>query len=395
MTKTHTTDLIIIGAGAAGLMAGVAAGEAGLRSMIVERKHKPGRKLLLCGNNRCNLTSNITAEQMLKGFGHPCDRFLRTTIQAFSPANLQRWFSINGLPTAVCSGNRVYPKSQKADDVLHLFRDRLRDLTIPMLCSAPVEALESTNAGFIIQCPTVTLSAKYILLATGGISYPKTGSVGDGQRFAAAMGHPLQPFRPGLAAVDLPPDVTSNRINLETTKAKLHIIDANDQRVASTFGDWKFTATGIEGTAISNATRIVSRLNLTDYQFELDYPDGRRERITPTSIRPIKEAMVTVGGVDLSKIDPDTMESKLVKNCFFAGEIMDIDGPSGGYNLNAAFATARLAIHAIAARLGKTLPPLPKAKQAATRSHRPRKSRANARPVKRHQTRNTHHRRSK
>lgn len=392
--QTHSTDLIIIGAGAAGLMAGVAAGEAGIRSMLVERKHMPGRKLLLCGNNRCNLTSNISAEQMLKAFGSPCDEFLQPAINAFSPADLQRWFSINGLPTAVCSGNRVYPKSQKADDVLHFFRDRLRDLSIPMLCSAPVEALKTSSDGFIIECPTVVLSARYILLATGGVSYPKTGSVGDGQRFAADIGHTLQPYRPGLAAADLPSEITRNRINQETTKANLHIIDAAGQRVASTFGAWKFTATGIEGTAISNATRIVSRLNLQDYQFELQYPNGRSERVTPSSIRPIKEAMVTVGGVDLKEIDPNTMESKIQNNLFFAGELMDVDGPSGGYNLNAAFATARLAIASIASRLGTTLPPLPKVKQATKRRQNTQTARRDPRRSERHRSQTSRHRKS-
>ena len=142
------TDIIIIGGGAAGLMAGCAAGELGMRALVLERKHKPGRKLLMCGNARCNLTTNISEGRMLQMLGEPVGRFLEPAIRAFSPSMLQRWFAAGGLRTVVKAGNKVYPYTERASDVLNLFTDQLRDKNISLACSSVVESVEKSKKGF-------------------------------------------------------------------------------------------------------------------------------------------------------------------------------------------------------------------------------------------------------
>lgn len=365
--KHFYTDIIVVGAGAAGLMAGAIAGEVGLKTVILERKHKPGRKLLMCGNNRCNLTSNISGNRMLEMFGEPVASFLEPAIAAFSPADLQRWFAANGLKTAVMAGSRVYPQSQKADDVLHFFTDFLRDKGITLAASAPVESVQKQGGGFLVTTNNMQLTSRYVLLATGGVSYPKTGSVGDGQTFAKQLGHEIVPYRPGLIGVELKPEVINGRVGQEEIKVTLTILDEQKQVVGETFGAWEFTKWGLEGSTISNATRIIARQNIKNYSFVLNYPDGHQEEVFPLKTRPIKEAMVTVGGVGLNEINKRTMESKKCAGLYFAGEVMDVDGPTGGYNLQAAFATARLAIADIAGKRGKTLPAIeqPVKKQSA------------------------------
>lgn len=354
MNNLHT-DLVIIGGGAAGLMAGCAAGEADLRTLILERKHKAGRKLLMCGNNRCNLSSNVSVDRMLEMFGPPSDSFLATAIQAFTPSLLQRWFGGNGLKTAVLTGNRIYPKSENASDVLHFFTDYLRDKEISIAYSSTVTGIKKHGKGFLIQTRNFEVLTRFVLIATGGISYPKTGSVGDGQNFARDLGHSIEPYRPGLVGVELSSDQIGNRAGQETIDVNVQILDADKNVIAETYGAWEFNNWGIEGSTISNATRIISRLNLDRFSLRLLHPNGQKEELFPERIRTIKEAMVTVGGVSLNEINSKTMESTICPGLYFAGEVMDVDGPTGGYNLHAAFATARLAVGNIAQRCGKSI----------------------------------------
>lgn len=332
------TDLIIIGGGAAGLMAGAAAGEAGLRAVILERCPKAGRKLLMCGNNRCNITSALPAKQMLADYGAPLDTFLEPALSAFPPNKLRDWFRENGLPTKVQSDKRVYPQSERAIDVHRCFTDLLAKYNIGLMLNSPVQNLED---GFKVTTPNLELTAKHVLVATGGVSYPKTGSVGDGQKMAAALGHKVLPYRPGLAGFNLP------HHNLRTMDDVTLTILADSKPVAKTRGALEIEKYGISGPAVIDACRIVSRRNLKNISFEID-TGSKKITVVPEKPRPLKEAMTTVGGVALGDINPQTMESKKTPGLYFAGEVLDIDGPCGGYNLQAAFSTARLAIESIA-----------------------------------------------
>ncbi|MCF7817163.1 MAG: aminoacetone oxidase family FAD-binding enzyme [Kiritimatiellales bacterium] len=346
------TDLIIVGGGAAGLMAGCAAGELGLRALVLERKHKPGRKLLMCGNSRCNLTTNIAEDRMLQMFGEPVGAFLEPAIRAFTPSMLQRWFAANGLKTVVKTGNKVYPHTDRAADVLNLFTDQLRDKNVSLACSSTIQALEKVKSGFRITTDNFEVESSYVLIATGGVSYPKTGSVGDGQEWAKRLGHSIATYRPGLVGFEVEPQVIKGRVGKIYDKVLVDILE-DGTKVAETRGVYEIEKWGIGGTAITDASRVVARQGLKDCSLLIKFENGQIEEIRPLRPRSIKEAMVTVGGVALDEVDPRTMESKKCPGLYFAGEVLDIDGPTGGYNLQAAFSTARLAVAAIGRRCGK------------------------------------------
>ena len=330
-------------------MAGVLAGERQLRTLLLERKHKPGRKLLMCGNARCNLTTNISASRLLEMYGEPVSSFLRPAIHAFTPSGLQRWFAEKGLKTVVKKGNRVYPHTEKASDVLHLFLDLLRKEQVSLACSAPVEKIEPLpQGGFRVDSPNFSVESRRLLLATGGVSYPKTGSVGDGQNWARQLGHQITPYRPGLVGFEVAPKTIREPVGTIFSPVRLYLF-FNGKQVAETRGTYEIERWGLGGTALTDASRIIARKQfpLEKVILEIHLPDGSTQKISPLRTRPIKEAMVTVGGVALHEINPQTMESKKCPGLYFAGELLDIDGPTGGYNLQAAFATARLAVNAM------------------------------------------------
>ncbi len=346
------TDIIIIGGGASGLMAGCAAGELGLRALVLERKHKPGRKLLMCGNARCNLTTNISEGRMRQMLGEPVGAFLETAIREFTPSMLQRWFAAGGLRTVVKAGNKVYPHTERASDVLNLFTDQLRDKNISLACSSVVESVERSAKGFRVVTGNFWVESRYVLIATGGISYPKTGSVGDGQKWAKKLGHTIEPYRPGLVGFEVEPHVLKGRVGTIYERVAVDVLSGG-RKVAETRGVYEIEKWGIGGTAITDASRIVARRRVEAVVLRIKLENGKVEEVRPLRARLIKEAMVTVGGVTLDEIDSRTMESKMCPGLYFAGEVLDIDGPTGGYNLQAAFSTARLAVGAIGKRDGK------------------------------------------
>lgn len=406
-------DVVVVGGGAAGLMAGACAAELGLRCVVLERRHRPGLKLLLCGNNRCNVTHRATVEEMLAAYGEPVAGFLRPALTAFPPEELRRWFADRGLRTTVHEDGRVFPASEQADDVVHCFRDVFRDREIPLVHQSPVQGIEREGNGYRVRTLHFSLVTPRVLVATGGVSYPKTGSVGDGQRFARELGHRVLPFRPGLAGLELDACklVQGEPVSLPDTAVGLF---CGGREMARTEGEILLDRACARGPAMVNASRIMARENLRDVELRIDLfpalqvadlarrlmesPRARRGRkdtvplapgdvfallagqlpaaaspeakakllkdwrIPVRGVRPLKEAMVTVGGVDLADIDPETMQSRRCPGLYFAGEVMDVDGPTGGYNLHAAFATARLAISAIAREAGSALaqPPPPR-----------------------------------
>ena len=333
------------------MMGGCIAGDLGVKTVILERKHKPGRKLLMCGNSRCNLTINIAQERMLEMYDEPVGSFLRPAMTKFQSSALQRWFAANGLKTVVRTGNKVYPHSDRASDVLHFFTDYLRDRNVSMAVSSAVKSVRKVQDGFRVTTDNFTMESTHILFATGGISYPKTGSVGDGQKFAEKLGHTIEPYRPGLVGFEVDQQLVDKHSGESTEGVRVKII-SNDKIMGETYGTYEMEKWGVGGTAITDASRIIARLGLTNYLLRIELPGGHTQEIRPHNTRPIKEAMVTVGGVSLSEIDNTTMESLKCPGLYFAGEVMDIDGPTGGYNLQAAFSSARLAVTSIGAKLG-------------------------------------------
>lgn len=411
------TDLAIIGAGAAGLMAGACAGELGIRAVVLERKHQPGRKLLMCGNNRCNLCHAGSPEEIIPAYGEPVGEFVAPALRSFPPARVREWFAAHSVPTVVHKDGRVFPRSGRADDVLHAFTDALRDCRVPLVLNCPVDDVEPAPGGWLVLTRNMAVRARYVLIATGGVSYPKTGSVGDGQKIAKRLGHRLNPYRAGLVGFELRETWLSKYADEAFPGAVLRIV-CSDGQVAETRGEILLTRWGARGPSMVDASRIVARIGLRGYWFEADLCPGQTEaqlitdlraraqaskrttvgewlagtciperlvadfaakvlglqagrgldgsdraslgrlarglkcwRLEPVRPRPLKEAMVTVGGVTLDGVDPTTMESRPASGLFFAGEVLDIDGPTGGYNLQAAYATARLAVRVIQSRL--------------------------------------------
>ena len=361
------TDLAIIGGGAAGMMGGCIAGDLGIRTVILERKHKPGRKLLMCGNSRCNLTLNVAPERMLVMYGEPVSPFLRQAIVDFPSSALQRWFSANGLKTVVRTGNKVYPHTDRASDVLHFFTDYLRDRNVSMAVSSAVTSLKKIPNGFMVTTDNFAVESTHVLLATGGVSYPKTGSVGDGQMFAKKLGHAIEPYRPGLVGFEVDRKIVANHVGESTDDVRIRILSDNGI-IGETHGTYEIEKWGIGGSAVTDASRLIARLGLTNYLLRIEFPDGRAQDIEPLKARSIKEAMVTVGGVSLKDVNSRTMESLRCPDLYFAGEVMDVDGPTGGYNLQAAFSSARLAVTSIGGKLGLNKPAQPA--RSAKRQHR-------------------------
>ena len=376
-----TNKLIIIGGGAAGLMATVAAREFKISALLLERRHRPGLKLLLCGNNRCNLSHDASVAKMLQDYGTPVAGFLKTAITTFPPDKLREWFSRQGLPTIV-KRDRIYPKSENSDDVLHCFLDIMREEQLPYVLNCPVKSVAKENNLFTVTAENgLTFQSEKVLIATGGFSYPKTGSVGDGQRIAAELNHSVIAPLPGLAGVDSEDKLLSFQLETDIPDVAITVF-ADGRPVARTRGNILCSATTrtsslppgtiLRGSAIFDATRAIARQKLSQFTLQLDFcpalvtpPDNLSRLPLPPAllsrlakkpswvkaynlqingIRPLKEAIVSVGGVSLDEINPETMESMILPGLYFAGEVMDIDGPTGGYNLHAAFATARLAI---------------------------------------------------
>ncbi|MBO4345128.1 MAG: aminoacetone oxidase family FAD-binding enzyme [Victivallales bacterium] len=387
--------LIIVGGGAAGLMASVTAGDLRLPALLVERRHRPGLKLLLCGNNRCNVSNDSDTREMLSEYCPEVGRFLSEAITAFPPDALRAWFRTHGLPTIV-RGRRIYPASENSDDVLHCFLDNMRELQCPVILNCPVAEIAKENGLFTVKTEIgLSFEAENILLCTGGCSYPKTGSVGDGFRFAQALGHTVLEPKPGLAGMDIGdcflsyghesdiPDVAvtidgtgiRTRGNLLCSGGILRGSAVFDSVSAISRSACDVTGVTIDfapSMSLQQAAAIARNGNLSRLAIppELAAPFsqflkrlGSAEeqaaaiksfRLPFQGIRPLKEAIVTVGGVSLDEINPETMESTIVPGLYFAGEVMDVDGPTGGFNLHAAFSTARLAVNSIAR---KCLPP--------------------------------------
>ncbi len=359
----------------------------------MERRHRPGLKLLMTANHKCNLSHEGTAEDLLAAYGAPVNDFLRPAITAFPPSAIRRWYDHIGLRTTAING-RIFPASQQADDVLHALLDHLRDREFPLLYNCPVTAIRRLEDGYLVESNHLKLSAKCVLLATGGCSYPKTGSTGDGMKFAAELGLRTEPVRAGLAAIELPG--STPLADLGTLSQEMDEVRVFAENLSAT-GNLVFDRGLVRGSAIFDLTRLAARQNIILRSITLDFlPRSRpsQEMLTTQrlnalgvppmlaqaltgragkislqmlknwtipgiQVRPIKEAIVTVGGISCSEFNPGTMESRALPGFFAAGETLDIDGPTGGYNLHAAYATAALAIRAIGERLG-VAPRLPR-----------------------------------
>ena len=370
--KHSPVKLAIVGGGAAGMFAAAVAAERRIPCVLIERKARLGSKVLMTANGRCNFTKDISADQFLADVGEAKD-FVAAAIRECPPRKIISGFKSLNVPLRRMADGRMFPADGKAATIVHAFGDLLRDSEVPILTNCPVTGIQPQKNGFIVATKNFTLWAENVLLATGGVSYPKTGSVGDGQNFAKALGHRIVPYQPGLIGME----TTDRKV---TSLAGRRFEDGRAKVIATAPGgsgcpgpnarsgtdrdpcakvlfDYKgevdCESFGLSGAAVYNAQRFLAHFrpsSLIPHPSSLAVEvwfEHNRLQFKGLKPRPLKEAIVTIGGVATDEIDPRTMESRLVPHLYFAGEVMDIDGPTGGYNLTMAFATARKAVVAV------------------------------------------------
>ena len=366
--------LAIIGGGAAGMFAAAVAAERHIPCVVIERKARLGSKVLMTANGRCNFAKDISPDQFLRDLGEgSCAEFVAEAVRECPPRQICRGFQSLGVRTKRMTDGRLFPADEKAATIVHAFGDLLRDEEVPILSNCAVSAIKPLKNGFLVSTKNFTLWAENVLIATGGVSYPKTGSVGDGQNFAKSLGHSIVPYRPGLIGLETRDPKVTRLAGRRFEDGATKVLDTSGKAIFEYRGEIDCESFGLSGAAIYNAQRFIEH-----YERERGMGNGERiprakrvaegdalagvgtgvvveasfngmtvrvEKINP---RPLKEAIVTLGGVDTREIDPHTMQSKIVPGLYFAGEVMDIDGPTGGYNLTLAFATARKAVASIA-----------------------------------------------
>jgi len=408
-------EVAVIGAGAAGLLAAARAAERGRRTLLLEKNRKPGAKILMSGGTRCNLTQNSDARGIIEAFGPP-GRFLHSALAALGPSELIELMAAEGVATKVEPTGKVFPRSNKAADVLAALMDRLRRIGCTLALGEPLESVQRVEGGgFQLVTARRTLTAEHVVLTTGGQSYPGCGTTGDGYRWLAELGHTIVAPRPALVPITTRSGWVATLQGVTIADAHVSVVEPNSDTAARPVvlarrrGSLLFTHFGLSGPAALDVSRAISGhpnprtlalvcdflpgtdeaaleahlareataagrkklpnllpaeiparlaavlvelagLDVESKAAELSKPARRRlvdalKRL-PISIegtRGFKKAEVTAGGVALDEIDSHTMQSKLVPGLFLAGEILDLDGPIGGYNFQAAFSTGWLA----------------------------------------------------
>ncbi|MFA5961674.1 MAG: NAD(P)/FAD-dependent oxidoreductase [Parcubacteria group bacterium] len=402
-------DVAVIGAGPAGMMAAGRAAELGAKVVLLEKNSALGKKLLLTGNGRCNITQ---VDHDARGFVEKLGRngkFIFSAFSAFGPNEVVEFFEKNNLPTKVEKGGRVFPVSDDAIDVLSVLTKYLKDNGAEIITGAQVLGFESDgNKISGIKVDQEIIAADKFILCTGGKAYPATGSTGDGYTWAKELGHTIITPAPALAPIKVKEDWISELQGLSLENALINLWQ-DEKKQASFQGEMLFTHFGLSGPMIIDASKVVNALlqkgsvvielelfpefsvSELDKKLVLAFEENNRKDIknyfrellsrkmldlilklaqidpdkklnfltkkerqkivallkslkfTISDVMGFESAMITSGGVALKEIDPKTMRSKIMENLFFAGEMIDLDGPTGGYNLQICWSTGHLA----------------------------------------------------
>ena len=401
-------DGIVIGGGAAGMMAAIVAAENGERVLLIERNDWLGKKLLITGKGRCNVTNDCSSQEVLQNIPRN-NRFLYSAMENFSPKDTIAFFEQLGCSLKTERGNRVFPQSDKSASVLDALKKGMRNAGVEIM-HGRVTGIFAKDA--CVQNVTVDdkcIDANWVILATGGMSYPATGSTGDGYRMAKALGHTVIEPIGSLVPLETFGDDCQQMQGLSLRNVSVKLLDAKGKQLFKDFGELLFTHFGISGPTVLSAsahlkgdnckllidlkpaldegklndrilrdleqyrnrtmenalTDLLPRsmipviLNKAGIDLQLQANSLKKEqrralvqllKAFPVEIkgkRPVTEAIITSGGIKVSEVDPRTMESKLVKGLYFAGEILDCDAYTGGFNLQIAWATATAAGRAV------------------------------------------------
>lgn len=396
-------DVAIIGGGPAGMMAAGRAGELGARVILLEKNPSLGVKLLVTGNGRCNLTNRKTNREFIGHLGKK-GKFLFSALHGFGVDDLIRFFEDRGVATKIENDGKVFPASDKARDILDALARYLEKTDVTVRTGSAVAGL-AKEGGRIAKLELedgAGIIAKNYIIATGGRSYPQTGSTGDGYRWAEELGHRVVEPAPALTSMIIKEPFIKDLqgLSIENVAA---VIRNRGKKIHSASGDIIFTANGISGPLVMDLTRMVAREDAGELSLAIDFFPGHDEEELDRMIRDdfgkdankmvknslgflpsrlvaaiagqagidqskkcnsitrgerteiirllksfclsmhalsgFERAYITSGGVSLDEVEPSTMRSKLVANLFFAGEVLDLDGPTGGYNLQISWTT--------------------------------------------------------
>ena len=410
-----TYDVVVIGGGASGMLAAGRAAERGLRVLLLERNERPGKKLSITGNGRCNLTNTDERDEFIENFGRN-GKFLYRALTNFSNRDLVAFFHRLGVRTKEEEGGRIFPASDSSENVVHALKRYMKRNEVTVRLDSRAERITVNSAsgavsGVKVRGSKEIFKTKSVILATGGLSYRATGCTGDGYSMAKELGHTIVPLSPALVPLETEEKFPKDLQGVSLKNVKVTALSGN-RRIASESGDLLFTHYGVSGPvvlalsgliverlarnedekvavsinlqpALERAAlekrlidelagsggksictvmrRVLPRSLVPVFMKSIGVPGNKtcsqitsdeRKRLTSLMMdlrltvrkpRPIDEAIITRGGIDVNEINPRTMESRKVKGLYFCGEIMDIDGSSGGYNLQAAFSTACLA----------------------------------------------------
>lgn len=399
--------IAVIGAGAAGLIAAGEAAQAGAHVILFEKNAKVGRKIMITGKGRCNVTNNCDVQTVLANV--PVNpRFLYSALGKCSPADMMAFFEEQGVPLKTERGNRVFPVSDRALDIVDALFFYVKRLGVQFAFEQTVQEILTQDGKVCgVRTDAKTYPAERVIVATGGASYPATGSTGDGYRFAKVLGHTVVTPRPSLVPLVSNSPVCEKLMGLSLKNVRVTVFE-NGKSIFEDFGEMLFTHFGMSGPLILSASSHMRHFGSKTYRIDIDLKPAldektldkrlltdfdkyknsdfinalgellprtlipvvievsgidprvkvhsvtktERQRLVhllkafPVEIsgaRPIDGAIITTGGVSVKQVSPKTMESKLVKGLYFAGEVLDVDAYTGGFNLQIAWATGRLA----------------------------------------------------
>ena len=416
MREFQQYDVVVIGAGAAGMMAACTAAEKGAKTAVIEKNDKVGRKLAITGKGRCNVTNDCDAETVMKNLPKN-PRFMYSCLNAFPPQSVKEFFINEGVPLKTERGNRVFPVSDSAYDIVDALKRRMKRLGVKLINGRAADVTAEGGEVTGVVTDDLVIPAKCVIIATGGLSYPGTGSTGDGYEIAKKLGHTVTAIKPSLVPLETAEDC-SEMAGLSLKNVTLTVAEEGRKKpVFREQGEMLFTHTGISGPLVLSASSVMGGIAENRYTAYIDFKPaldagtldarivrdlGERknmqlsnalrkllpEAVIPivlekagiapakqcnsvtkqertalgaavkalplciTAYRPIAEAIITDGGVSVKEIDPKTMQSKLVRGLYFAGEILDVTGFTGGFNLQTAFSTGHAAGAAAAGQGG-------------------------------------------
>ncbi len=394
-------DGIVVGGGPAGMLAAITAAERGARVLLLERNDRLGKKLLITGKGRCNVTNHCSWQEVLQNVPRN-GRFLYSAMESFPPEDTEAFFEKAGCPLKTERGNRVFPVSDKSQSILDALKSELRRTHVTVRTGRVTDLLVTDGKIVGVKTDGEQFAAEWVVLATGGLSYPTTGSTGDGYSMAEALGHTVTHLEGSLVPLCVDGEDCPEMQGLSLRNVAVRLLDGKGKVLFKDFGELLFTHFGLSGPTVLSASahlkgegcRLVidlkpaldeSKLNdrilrdlqmyqnrsmenaLTDLLPRSMIPvvlrragvDGnlqanslkKEQRRALVSLiknfsflisgkRPVAEAIITSGGIKVSEVNPKSMESKIVDGLYFAGEILDCDAYTGGFNLQIAWATA-------------------------------------------------------